>query len=519
MSPELGRRGSWWARLLARFDLRQRSTRASDAAETGKSVSSAAEPSRSRVDDTTAHRGSAQITRTQTVPLHLGIDFGTRYTKVCFRDLGSDKSEVVTFSTGKPRLEDALVRSHIELGDGRIVAGLSAAEWRHRSRPPGSTDVDFVKMRLASLDLPVGADGWALTPVDGCESPDRVEALAAFFLARVIDRSCAWIVHGKSDLLTGRTPLWSFSIGVPVKYANSPCLGRFERVLGVAAAWARRGVPQTTTLDEACATVKDLEQVRWTTEVSVQAEIAAAVRSFITSARALEGVYLYFDVGAGTLDGASFRFYRPPEESSQINFYSGEVEELGVAAIAGMIAPRSEWDAAEVEQLLGEPHCRDKLSGLLNDPERRIQTLVAKVIMSGKRVDRLGWRAGLDDLAREYYRRRRANTAGPIPLFIGGGGSASSFYRSAILTTYERRGLGNAGVRPYSLEELPLPDDLEMSGLAAEHFRRFAIAYGLSIPREEGPDVDLLPPDPDPPRYRPGPPPGTTDYGDSKDLV
>jgi hypothetical protein len=58
-----------------------------------------------------------------------------------------------------------------------------------------------------------------------------------------------------------------------------------------------------------------------------------------------------------------------------------------------------------------------------------------------------------------------------------------------------------------------------MSGLAVEHFGRFAIAYGLSIPPEEGPNVDLLPPEPEPLSRRPGPPPGMTDYLDSKDLV
>lgn len=519
MSPESRAGQSWWAWLLAPFGIGRRSTPAPRAAETREGTASSSQPSRPPVSVTPAHTGSARVPRTQTAPLHLGIDFGTRYTKACFRDLGSDKSEVVTFARGKPRPEDTLLRSHIELSDGRVLAGLSEAEWRRRAQPPGSIDLDFVKMRLAQLDIPTRAGAWVPAPVDGCESADRVEALAAFFLARVINRSCSWVSEARRDLFTGRTPLWSFSIGVPVKYANSPALGRFERVLGVAAAWARRGVPESTTLADACAAVRDLERVRWTTDVSVQAEIAAAVRSFITSPRALEGVYLYFDVGAGTLDGASFRFYRPPNESSQINFYSGEVEQLGVAAVAGMVAPAASWEAAEIERILGEPHSRDKLSGLLDDAERQIQTLVAKVIMSGKRVDRLGWSAGLDDLAREFHRRRRANPAGPIPLFIGGGGSGSSFYQSAILSTYEHRGLANAGIRRYSLEQLPLPADLDMSGLASEHFRRFAVAYGLSIPPEEGPNVDLLPPEPEPIGHRPGPPRGVPDYLDSKDLV
>src|SRR5439155_168095 len=110
-------------------------------------------------------------------------------------------------------------------------------------------------------------------------------------------------------------------------------------------------------------------------------------------------------------------------------------------------------------------------------------------------------------------------TSAMMPLFIGGGGSASPFYRSVILSTYQNRNLENAGVGRYSLENLPLPDDLNMSGLREEHFQRFAVAYGLSIPPDEGPDVELRPPEPDPPRGILGSPPGVTDYSDTKDLV
>ncbi|MBI2524441.1 MAG: hypothetical protein HYY95_25315 [Candidatus Rokubacteria bacterium] len=418
----------------------------------------------------------------------------------------------MTFARGTPRLEDALLGSHIELRDDLVLAGLSEAEWRRRAPLPGSVTLDFVKMRLARLDIPMGTGAWVPALVDGCDSPERVEALAAFFLARVIDRSCRWVTAERQDLLKERAPLWSFSIGVPVKYANSLALGRFRRVLGIAATWARRGVPESTTLAGACSAVRDLERVRWTTDVSVQAEIAAAVRSFITSPRALEGIYLYFDVGAGTLDGASFRFHRPPDKPSQVNFYSGEVEHLGVAAVAGVVAAATSLAVAEVERILAEPHSRDNLSGLLDDAERQIQNLIVKVIMCSKRVDGKEWRKGLDDLAQAYHRRRHANPAGPIPLFVGGGGSGSSFFRSAILSTYDERSLGNAGVRRYSLEEVPLPDDLDMSGMASEHFRRFAVAYGLSIPPEEGPDVDLPPPECEPPRRTPEPP--VTDYQD-----
>lgn len=453
--------------------------------------------------------------------LHLGIDFGTRYTKVCFRDRGRDRSEVVTFTNEQASAENALLRSYVALQGDRIVTGLTDYEWGHRRREAGTVDIDFLKMRLAHLDLSPADGDWQLASIAQCDSHDRLEAVAAFFLARVIDRSCRWIGEARQDLLIGRSPQWSFSIGVPVKYAHSAALRRFERVLRIAAAWGRRGVPDSITLDDARATVRELERVSWTTEATVQAEIAAAVKSFISSPRALEGVYLYFDVGAGTLDGASFRFYRPPEAASQITFYSGEVEQLGVAAVASLVASSTGMNDRDVEDILGKPDARNKLGNVLDVPEHRIQGLITKVIVKGRDIERPAWNSGLEELARAFHRRRTRGAGAPatIPLFIGGGGSNSPFYRDTILRTYDDRPLAAAGVRRYHLEEVPRPEELSMSGLSDEYFHRFTVAYGLSIPPEEGSDVELLPPDPDPPRRRAGPPAGTGDYLDSKELV
>jgi hypothetical protein len=329
------------------------------------------------------------------------------------------------------------------------------------------------------------------------------------------------VATAHAGLLIGRTAQWSFSVGVPARYANSPALVRFERVLGVAAAWVRRDVPEAPTLHAISTALREMDRLRWTTDVSVQAENAAAVRSFIASPQALEGVYLYFDVGAGTLDGASFRFYRPPEEVPKISLYSSEVEPLGAAAVAGLIAPTLGLEALQVERLLAAPNARRGFDGALEPFRDAIHSLVVRVIRSGRTVDRPGWSAGLEDLALAFHRRRRgsATTATSIPLFVGGGGSASPFYREAIHSTYDHRRLSDIGVRRYSLEDLPLPDDIDMSGLSPEHFRRFAVAYGLSIPPEEGPDVCLEPPVPLPSSSGSPLPPGVTNYADTKDLV
>jgi hypothetical protein len=150
---------------------------------------------------------------------------------------------------------------------------------------------------------------------------------------------------------------------------------------------------------------------------------------------------------------------------------------------------------------------------------REIRRVVAGVILAGKGIESRQWSAGLEELAKAFHRRRHSGTAGMIPLFVGGGGSLSSFYRRVVDSTYDDHRLEDANVRRYALAAIPQPRDLEMAGVTPEHFHRFAIAYGLSVPPEELPDV-TLPSEQD----RPGPrrkspyPRGVVPYGDTKDT-
>jgi len=48
-------------------------------------------------------------------------------------------------------------------------------------------------------------------------------------------------------------------------------------------------------------------------------EIAAAVQSFISSRDAQPGVYVYFDIGGGTVDGVAFNYVNRDGEKT-LNF-------------------------------------------------------------------------------------------------------------------------------------------------------------------------------------------------------
>lgn len=221
------------------------------------------------------------------VAINLGIDFGTSFTKVCYRDVGTEESGVVAVGTADALLDSVVVVSRT----GKLYLTDAAKSLKASIRVP------YLKMRLAGVPI-----GDSLPPVRGIElsSEAATKALAAWFLASVIARSQAWMAANQADRLKGRAAIWSANVGVPVEHYDSPILKTFEEVLGVAWLWVRHEtIPET--LQEAL-DAYEAGAGRLDTEVSdfhAVAEIAAAVQSFVMSREAQEGIYVYFDIGGG----------------------------------------------------------------------------------------------------------------------------------------------------------------------------------------------------------------------------
>jgi hypothetical protein len=66
--------------------------------------------------------------------------------------------------------------------------------------------------------------------------------------------------------------------------------------------------------------------------------------------------------------------------------------------------------------------------------------------------------------------------------------------------------------------EVPKPKDLDMGHISDQEFRRFAIAYGLSIPFGEGPHIGLPSQFKDAPPLPSFKPKHVVDYADTKDA-
>ncbi len=452
--------------------------------------------------------------------INLGIDFGTGYTKVCFRDVARDQSEVVTFTEPTPdglTLDETLMPTKLAiLQDGTLLTGLTVAEWRNDSRPI-QKNIDYIKMRLAAIDFRKDSkeDDWRLEQIPELDDDETVKSLCAYYLSCVIKRSQQWIIQNRPDLFTNQTVRWSVKLGVPVEHYDSDALTTFKEVLALA--WLlKSSVLKTSDL-----TINSLNRLiahlrQWKADnvaedgldCDVTPEIAAAVWSFLNSRQAQEGFYTFFDIGDGTLDGAAFIF-KQSDGNRQVDFYIGQVEPLGVSAFIAKTADELDCSTESIQLSLIDSTNPDLQAQMQRSTTRkRIQQMVAKVVMEGN---------DKHHQVRQFSVRQ--DIGQNLKVFVGGGGGNTTFFPSTIHATHSDFQQSNADIPPYQLRQIPTPDDLAINGLDRKDFNRFAIAYGLSIPKGEGPEINL-------PSYfdtlEPGaeisaPEPGK--YEDGKDLM
>jgi hypothetical protein len=208
-------------------------------------------------------------------------------------------------------------------------------------------------------------------------------------------------------------------------------------------------------------------------------EISAAVWSFLNSREADEGFYTFFDVGDGTLDGVSFRYWRYDGEP-KVDFYSGFVKPLGVSAIVKPLAQELQRPELEVKRFIFNSPESDVTPLNSTKSRKSIQQLVGRVVMEGYQKHGIHRPVFKDIVVKNG-----------LSIFISGGGGHTQFYQQTIVSTHSDFQHQKAGIPFYTPRIIPTPKDLSMNGLNLEVFHRFAVAYGLSIPKWEAAEVRL----------------------------
>ncbi len=416
----------------------------------------------------------------------IGLDFGTSTTKVVLRDCQRAVAFPVRFLEGADGIDVFLLRSSV-YRSGSIYSLYS-----------GQRRIRDLKLRLLHA---------------GKNEVDEAFDDCCGYLALVIRRSRAWLftAHGKE--YSQHALEWKLNLGIAARsYEDEEIVLRFRRM-----AWVAANVAALPTAD---ITIEDIQLIRHqsktaipgsesipdvefqASQVDVVPEISAQLQGFMRSAHwdwMNRPVMMLVDIGAGTVDVALFMVGLPTGKPPVLIFFGNRVEQNGVI---NLHRARVEWLEQGARVGNTEPTIRDYLEQIRmpTDSPRPIPERVQDYI-PGYELEFSGTDADAEFM-KERYRRQVAGCISDakiqkrltprdlsqVPLLLCGGGSRMKYFAGIVDMINATPGW-HVSVEKLSM---PVPKELVETGVSLEEFDRLSVAFGLSLPGNDGNSIGRI---------------------------
>lgn len=405
---------------------------------------------------------------------NIGLDFGTAYTKCVVRDLATEESFLVPLHGS-----EYLLPSEVFCGN-RFV-------WLHVDEQKEKSPARVLHLKMALADVSSGRfdshwiEEFKRTTGSSDQSivPGHVEALTVYFLARVIQRAKAFILTRSPDFSEALGDRYMVNMAMPVAHAQEIEVNMaFRRCLSWAFLLAREAnLPRFSAEEIQAALIRVGEPPEQDIGCYVYPEVSANVQSYVKSRAGVEGLYLFMDVGAGTVDVSIFIYYPHESNDRPFSYPSAGVIPLGSSQIEMRVARNLNGDGAGTVAELQEIVRRIK-----EGHDKHNETITREI------------RAAQSEIEDEMYHevapilgtgrtQIHANQWGSLKMLIGGGGAETPLYRKAVDRWFDQFSHFTPELRP-----IPLPTDLQWPTDVPEArrgrlFRRLSVAYGLSFDR------------------------------------
>ncbi|NLJ10863.1 MAG: hypothetical protein GX438_11075 [Treponema sp.] len=383
--------------------------------------------------------------------IHVGIDFGTSFTKAYMYNLDLDEPALIDLrsesQSGSPYLPSLLwIDSNDMISIEQPASGCPRK-------------IEYFKMALANQLI--GSD---IYPT--CNIKNKPYFLyCAFYLAKIMSIIEIFIKRKYSAYLRKENIDISGSVGIPVAHFDSPIKDVYEKIIA-ASSFMKNLIGDRepiSRIDEFYSeSLTHSKDERFTAIPELYAEAAGIISDRHTPT----GVYTIFDIGGGTVDGASF-YLEKRNGNSYVNFLTAKVEPLGLEIVANRIVQAGiEKTMPDARTLLykSETISNQSIDSLKNS----LHQLTAKVIVPVKKKNPDAF-----------------HLADSIPISICGGGRLSQWHKAVILDTYTNFKHKNCNIPPYKLFDL----NPYYGNIPAPLLHRYTIAIGLSIPPGYGPEI------------------------------
>jgi hypothetical protein len=416
--------------------------------------------------------------RAASIEALLGVDFGTRFTKVAAYLPHLEERVVLTFG----RRLGAFIPSGVTVATDNLVYPVDV-----QPAVPVAVWIDNLKMRLAD---PASDVFGSEINISGTQLKDSIRCLCAVFLSGVLRQAQVAVRRIFAQNLPPDAPIsWFANVGVPAQFFDSGALSAFQEVASVAWTWSE-AEPRAASLAELMADYTHTATSLGPREMPIRVapELAAALAHFGEHRNTIPGLYGFFDIGGGTLDGTLFRVDRQAN-GVLFDVLSAQVDELGTMAIARRSAAQIFQDLNEfIEKpiIFGGPTPTAEVP-IPKDIERSIQAFFSRVMDTARqKIPGQHFATQLDAPKLLRAGRKRSTRMPIIPIFVAGGGCQSEWYLNVLERTHQAFNHAGWGIGGYQIGLIPPP-----SGMKTSDYPRFVVAIGLTSPRVHSDDYRL----------------------------
>jgi len=376
------------------------------------------------------------------IPIYMGIDFGTAFTKASIGFGGSDIFIVDWAGIKNGHDQFTLPGEFSVLEDGTCVVG----------RSPSANRV------ATDLKLPF---------LEGHASQSSLVD-ATIFLALVMRYIRGWWFHNHMGLIKTKAIEWNINLGAPTTPWQDNKI-RNKYVKAAKAAWVMSCSDKPISVDHA-------QQLLISSDLScppveIVPEFVAQIASYTRSPQRQPDLHLLVDVGAGTVDVVTFNVHQDENTGEDIfPIFWASVSNLGTHYLMSRRLHEfphindEHWNDATTV-----PNASVFARLIRGSPESvsnvdRIHTSdVAQAIATVLRTTKL----------RRY--RNSPNWQEGIRVFFCGGGSSCDTFAQSIALASKLSGF------PLSRLGFPIPGRLKANSLPSDQFHRVSVAYGLGM--------------------------------------
>lgn len=422
-------------------------------------------------------------------PIHIrvGIDFGTAFTKVAYRELTRNWVKPILFNHRLLSCPQFCLPSVAAIDEQRnLLLGIEAAqllegkEWdfglrRFKVVVAGKYDKSFCDPSSEFAFYQYLKHGFG---DDSLVSPEMVTAI---YLAYVMNQSRDHL-QNLLEYLETKLDL-EFNICMPIDYLqNNPVKEAFEKIF----AWAELIEHSLRIQKEGFNLLQEAKNLESKasyqpknpeTRVFAVPEAVAQVSSYFASLGKKQGIQALIDFGAGTTDISIFNLTDDRfDERERARFYAAGNIPKGTVSIERIIASCLQNTTGQL------PNTNEVLKTLIELTRRENyaeynenQELDVKI----RNELKLLWENTRDIWWNAYSHLRQETCWYEVPLFICGGGAKLRY----VLDIFSRPWWDHIQIQRryqgYKIHTLPVPDNYnEFENKAS--FERMAVAYGLS---------------------------------------